>query len=129
MVERAKQGVALCYRTTLGFSVVPADGEFGSTSYVSLQRVRALCASGKFPEARLLGLAMAHELGHLLLGTVDHAYRGIMRASWPARYLENFDSSEFLFTKDQAKHLRASLLAREKRDSEIARFHSEAKQP
>lgn len=116
-------------RTTLGFSIVPAGGEFGTTSYVSVLRAHALGASGKIPEARLLGLAMAHELGHLLLGTLDHTYRGIMRASWPARYLENFDSTEFLFTRDQAKHVRASVLAREKRDSESARLRLKSRQP
>jgi hypothetical protein len=116
------------HRAALGFSIVPTDGEFGSTSYVSLPRVRALAAPGNSSEAKVLGLAMAHELGHLLLGTMDHSYRGIMRALWPSRDLENFDSSEFLFTNDQVKHLRASVLAREKRDSEAARLRSGAKQ-
>ena len=116
------------HRTTLGCSIVPTDGEFGSTSYVSLARVRALAAPRNFPEAKVLGLAMAHELGHLLLGTMYHSYRGIMRALWPSRDFEKFDSSEFLFTNDQVKHLRASVLAREKRDSEVARLRSEAKQ-
>ena len=29
----------------------------------------------------ILGLVIAHELGHLLLGTNSHAARGIMRAN------------------------------------------------
>jgi hypothetical protein len=129
IVNRLEDFDPWVHRAALGFSVIPADGEVGSTSYVSLPRVvRALAAPGHVPEAKLLGLAMAHELGHLLLGTADHSYRGIMRAFWPARYFENFDASEFLFTNNQVKHLRAAVLAREKRESELARLRSETKQ-
>ena len=128
IVNRLEESYPWVHRAALGFSVIPADGEFGSTSYVSLPRVRALAAPGHVSEAKLLGLAMAHELGHLLLGTADHSYRGIMRAFWPARYFENFDASEFLFTNNQVKRLRASVFAREKHESELARLRSETKQ-
>jgi len=128
IVNRLEDSYPWVHRAALGFSVIPADGEVGSTSYVSLPRVRALAAPGHVPEAKLLGLAMTNELGHLLLGSADHSYRGIMRAFWPARYFENFDASEFLFTNNQIKHLRAAVLAREKRESELARLRSETKQ-
>lgn len=36
----------------------------------------------------LLGLVIAHELGHLLLGSGYHGWTGVMRADWPKELLD-----------------------------------------
>ena len=37
----------------------------------------------------LLGLVIAHELGHLLLGSGYHGWTGVMRADWPEELLNH----------------------------------------
>ncbi len=64
----------------------------------------------------LLGHALAHEIGHLLLGTLDHANQGIMRAPWPLRALETQAWDECHFIKEQRKRLRRAM---EERDQAI----------
>ena len=48
--------------------------------------------------ASVLGFAVAHELGHLLLGTNTHAAAGLMRAVWSRNDLQRNDPADWLFT-------------------------------
>ena len=50
----------------------------GRVASVLFDRVLALAASDRLVPAHLLGYVMAHELGHLLLGSRPHAVSGIM---------------------------------------------------
>ena len=53
---------------------------------------------------------MAHELGHLLLGSNSHAGAGIMRARWQGEELRRVSRSGLWFTNDeQADHMRKKL--------------------
>jgi hypothetical protein len=67
---------------TLGSALVDVDAGTGSLATVYADRVRVMAQSAGIDEAELLGRAMAHEIGHLLLGTNGHASQGLMRASW-----------------------------------------------
>lgn len=55
----------------------------------------------------LLGHVLAHEIAHLLLGTNSHSDTGIMRAHWSEQDLANASRYALLFTKAQAKTMRA----------------------
>jgi hypothetical protein len=59
-----------------------------------------------------LGDLIAHELGHLLLGTSEHSVAGIMRARWQARELQGILRPAMFFFPEQAKAIRAQGLAR-----------------
>jgi len=48
-------------------------------------------------EATLLGRAVAHEIGHLLLGTSQHADAGLMRAHWSDRELQQGSEADWTF--------------------------------
>jgi len=48
--------------------------------------------------ASVLGFAVAHEVGHLLLGTNAHAAAGLMRALWSRSDLQRNNPSDWLFT-------------------------------
>ena len=48
--------------------------------------------------ARVLGFAVAHELGHLLLGTNAHAAAGLMRAVWSRSDLQRTNPADWRFT-------------------------------
>ena len=96
-------------RSALGYSVIPDHGELATMAYVCYGRVRAVTSA--FASEQLFGLAMAHEIGHLLFGSRDHANQGIMRAKWQLRDLEN-GGRKLRFTQDQSRHLRAAAQAR-----------------
>lgn len=95
----------------LGYSIIPNGNEFATMAYVSYPRIQRLSADTRVDVAELFGLAVAHEIGHLLFGSRDHADLGIMRAPWRVRDLENRDP-ELNFTQDQSRRLRAGVQKR-----------------
>jgi hypothetical protein len=54
---------------------------------------------------------MAHELGHLLLGSNSHASTGIMRAHWQGEEPRRLSRGNLLFTNEQADQMRGSVIA------------------
>jgi hypothetical protein len=78
-------------------------------------RVSRLASRAGVDGGRLLGRAMAHELGHLLLNRPVHAARGIMRAAWAPRELRRDLPSDWVFLPSDAAAMRASVVRREVR--------------
>jgi hypothetical protein len=80
-------------------------------------------------ESQILGIAIAHELGHLLLELQGHSAEGIMRGVWDLRDLWNAACQMLLFTPQQAAVLRANARSRNKqRDtSKAAELESPAR--
>jgi len=97
-------------RRALGYSLIPRNGERATMAYVSYARVRTVLSVFRVEE--LLGLAVAHEIGHLLLGTNKHSNSGLMRAPWRSKDLDSGDWEQFTFTSEQARRVRASVLVR-----------------
>ena len=60
--------------------------------------------------SRVLGHVMAHEIGHLLLGTNAHSTVGIMRPQWQGPELRSIGMGTFLFTPEQARTMGDKLL-------------------
>src|SRR5690348_831432 len=74
----------------LGESVISptAEGPLpGGTANVFYDRVEHISYLWDLDPGEILGDAMAHELGHLLLGA-DHSGQGIMKARWNVQDLE-----------------------------------------
>jgi hypothetical protein len=65
----------------MGYSLLPEQGQ-GVYAKVMWPRVMKYSIAFDVPAALVLGNAIAHEVGHLLLGTGEHSHRGIMRAQW-----------------------------------------------
>jgi hypothetical protein len=59
----------------------------------------------------VLGHAMAHELGHLLLGSNSHSPRGLMRAVWSPRDMQRAAKGDLLFNSEQAEVIGPKVLA------------------
>jgi hypothetical protein len=57
----------------------------------------------------VLGHAVAHELGHLLLGSNSHSHRGIMSGQWSSEELNRAARGDLLFTPEQAQVIRDNL--------------------
>ena len=91
--------------TTLGMAVPTFQ------AYIFNDRVEKQAQLAGVPWERMLGVAIAHEIGHLLLGSNSHALVGIMRAMWRREELQRADR-EWLFLSDQAARIRAEVLRR-----------------
>ena len=99
--------------TSLGFSLVNReDAHAAWLSSVFTDRVTALASQASIDPALLLGRAIAHEVGHLLIGSTDHARAGLMRAFWSHAELIHGSGSEWVFLEKEAKAMRSSLSTR-----------------
>jgi hypothetical protein len=59
----------------------------------------------------LLGLVIAHELGHLLLGSGYHSWTGVMRADWP-KELRDHNGGPWRFSTLEAARMRQAAASR-----------------
>jgi len=93
---------------------VRADTMGYSTGYmmtVSVEEADTVARSIASPVGQVLGLIIAHELRHLLLGR-NHSSGGIMRARWGLSDWMLARQGELVFLPRQAAALRAELRAR-----------------
>lgn len=75
-------------------------------------RLLAIAFDGRYSEAVLLGLTIAHELGHLLLGTPTHSRYGVMAGRWRDYDLDRAAVGMLLFSRGEAAQMRAQALHR-----------------
>lgn len=61
------------------------------------------------PVSDVLGIALAHEMGHVLLPPPSHSRDGIMKASWEGDDIRHALLSELAFTDVQAEQMRTRL--------------------
>lgn len=66
----------------------------------------------EFDARIILGCVIAHELGHLFLGSNSHSSAGIMRSPWGQKQLQQALMGTLLFTAEQAKGIEAQVRAR-----------------
>jgi hypothetical protein len=64
----------------LGYALPNAQS--GVQATIFYDRVEPLGQANEISVSALLGDALAHEIGHVLLGSTDHAPDGIMKARW-----------------------------------------------
>jgi hypothetical protein len=94
----------------LGFAVFPA---LASVYYDDKLRFTGDDVGLGLPV--ILGCFIAHEIGHLLLGSNSHSKQGVMQAEWGERQIHQALAGDLLFTFNQAKlvqteaHTRMSL--------------------
>ena len=93
----------------LGDAYIDREGG-GVLATVYVDRVEMLAAASGVDAATLLGRAIAHELGHLLLATNAHSSGGLMRAVWSRDDVRR--DLNWGFTRDEAAAIRARLAAR-----------------
>lgn len=103
-------------RKDLAFSLAAGDGSTGCLAGIIVDRVEAVADRERSPLAVVLGHIIAHELGHLLLGTKTHAEAGIMKFPVDRSYLARAEKGELLFTRHQAKRIRENVRRRLKRE-------------
>jgi hypothetical protein len=88
----------------------PRHGQFAYISYARAKTV--LLETPQLSLGQLLGHGIAHEIGHLLLGTNSHSPSGLMSAHWNARELKLAARGQLTFSIDQAAAIRGDVRAR-----------------
>jgi hypothetical protein len=83
-------------------------GVYADVFYPSIERLFRDYGTNR---SLVLGDVMAHEIGHLLLGTNAHFTIGIMRPRWRYEELEEVEKGTLLFTDTQAHAIRTRLMA------------------
>jgi len=98
--------------TSMGLALPCAEGEGGCVVNIFYRRAEELGKQGDLGLPKMLGHAIAHELGHELLGSNAHSPIGLMRENWGPKDLRCAAKGDMLFTHDQAKLVRDNLLAK-----------------
>jgi hypothetical protein len=60
----------------------------------------------------LVGAVMAHEIGHVLLGSAEHSTQGVMKANWGREEFALLTCKKLHFTREEAAALRAGVADR-----------------
>ena len=97
--------------SALGISFLDADGR-GCYADIFYGRVEKLYEGTQLSPASILGHVVAHEIGHLLLGTSSHSAGGIMRAHWQRGDLVRAGEGLVVFSGAESQRMREKLSSR-----------------
>jgi hypothetical protein len=89
--------------------IAPGAEAGGHVAYVFASRVEVLARRHAVDYGTLLGVVLAHEVGHVLLRGRPHASAGLMRAVCGGTLLKNVILAKLAFTTDEAAAIRDSL--------------------
>ncbi len=93
-----------------GFGTLPKDGRLGFYTGVYADGPATLAKGRDEFQRRILGLLIAHEIGHLVLGTESHAHSGIMHFPWNAEELAATAQGRLLFDSAHAQRMRNQVM-------------------
>jgi hypothetical protein len=96
----------------LGDAYVDTSAASGTLATVYVDRVAVMARSAGLDAGTLLGRVMAHEIGHLLLGTANHRPTGLMRAEWSTALLQRRIANDWRFSTLDAASAREGVLKR-----------------
>lgn len=98
---------------SMGFSLVGTEGAAPFLATVYVDRADSVAKGAGIDTRQVLGLAMAHEIGHVLLNSNSHAPSGLMRADWSRHELRRKDPSAWTFAHAEAARVRSAALERQ----------------
>ena len=94
-----------------GYAIVDDNGT-GYYTYAFYDRIERVTEERKLGHA-LLGAVMAHEIGHLLLGSNSHSVSGIMTAHWDGTELRRISEGNMCFLSRQSQVIKDRMHTRE----------------
>jgi hypothetical protein len=119
-IVRAKIPPRYDGRLPLGDALIDTHARGGVLATVYIDRIEWLAQEAGTDRRTLLGRAIAHELGHLLLATTTHGPVGLMRAHWSREEVRRGQPRDWSFAPTELAAMRRRAEARE-RDAQIAR--------
>ena len=100
-------------RFAIGMAVPIPPPRHGQFAYISYARAKTvLLETPQLSLGQLIGHGIAHEIGHLLLGTNSHSPSGLMSARWSTRELKLAARGQLTFSIDQVAMIRSDVRAR-----------------
>ena len=97
---------------SMGFSLVGTPGTAPFLATVYVDRAESVARGAGIDPRRVLGLAIAHEIGHVLLNSSSHASSGLMRADWSRAELRRKDPGAWRFLDSEAAQVHVTALNR-----------------
>jgi hypothetical protein len=94
----------------VGYAAV-TRGEAGRIAFVIYDRVRNVARHADADITRVMGMVMAHEVGHLLLPSRSHSDNGLMRGHWAAADFSHLDALDLGFSLEQVDEIRRTIRA------------------
>ena len=94
----------------LGESLIDRQRSSGVLMTLDLSAVRGIAVETSVDIPTLLGRAIAHEIGHLLLGSSTHPRDGLMRALWSQEELRGLKPAYWGFSPREAAQMRLALV-------------------
>jgi hypothetical protein len=95
----------------LGSAMIDTTTGTGTLATIFVDRVEQLARAGRAETSAMVGRVMAHEIGHLLLGTTTHTHTGLMREIWTTAELTRDRPGDWVFSpvqKQQLRHARSA---------------------
>ena len=108
------------YRSALGEAQIDTQTHTGWIATVFADRVAIMSDRAGANARGVLGRVIAHEIGHLLIGTNRHSRKGLMRAVWTEVELRRGIGLEWHFSTSEARCMRAEIARRSRRAGERA---------
>jgi len=99
-------------KSMTGLTFQGTGGRPGKVANVFYHRVEELASSKTCSKGQILGHAAAHELGHLLLGSLNHSSTGLMKARLGHKDLQRAARGDLLFTESEAALVRHAIVKR-----------------
>lgn len=113
-------------RVPLGEAQVDTQTHTGWIATVFADRVASTSNRAGANARSVLGRVIAHEIGHLLIGTNHHSAKVLMRAAWTDLELRRSIGLEWRFSATEARSMRAAIARRSQRAGEPGGLHSSA---
>ncbi|MGO8786338.1 MAG: hypothetical protein ACLQVL_03005 [Terriglobia bacterium] len=96
----------------LGFASIPPERDCSRSASLFFDRIQEISRSADVSPELVLGPVMAHEAGHLLLGSNSHSAWGIMQAVWGSDNIQTMARSVVGFTDSQRHQLQRNVAER-----------------
>ncbi|HSB15585.1 MAG TPA: hypothetical protein VLE22_14095 [Bryobacteraceae bacterium] len=97
-------------KAALGLALLSGpEAVYATISYPRVQRCIARQFISTASAGQVLGHAMAHEVGHILLGAGSHSENGLMRPTWDERALNDVSKGILGFSRDEARHIQGEV--------------------
>jgi hypothetical protein len=106
----------------------PVEKGAGYFAYVFYDRIQELAQRRRLGHA-LLADVMAHEIGHLLLGSTSHSASGIMCAHWNYEELRNAAEGTMSFIPAQSRIMRDRLRVRQSERMDLTALVADPRSP
>lgn len=103
VVRLMRRTPATVFPGAMGYALPFAHA--GAHVVIFYDRVETVADSSKTATYLVLGCAVAHEIGHVLLGSSDHATGTLMQAQWTSATWRLASMGLLAFTREQAERM------------------------